>query len=144
MTTTLAPNPTAGAATDELRHTAVHFLAGMPGLEEHTEYRLIGMDGLPVFWLECEAEPEVALPVIMAAHIESGYTFELSDADAHALGLTCADDALVLATLTISQQLGTATANLFAPIVVNRRTFVAKQVILEGSKHSLRHPVDSL
>ncbi|HZQ36229.1 MAG TPA: flagellar assembly protein FliW, partial [Dehalococcoidia bacterium] len=99
---------------------------------------------LPVFWLECEAEPEIALPVIMAAHIEPDYTFELSDVDAQALGLTSAADALVLATLTISQQLGTATANLFAPIVVNRHTFLAKQVILEGSKHSLRHPIDSL
>ncbi len=142
MTTTLAPTPAAEA--EELRQSAVRFLCGMPGLEEHTEYRLIGMDGLPVFWLECEAEPEIALPVIMAAHIAPDYTFELSDADAQALGLTHAEDALVLATLTISQQLGTATANLFAPIVVNRHTFVAKQVILEGSKHSLRHPVDSL
>ncbi len=142
MTTTLAPTPAAEA--DQLQAAAVRFVSGMPGLEEHTAYRLIGMEGLPVFWLECEAAPEIALPVVVAAQIEPDYTFELTDADAHALGLTRAEDALVLATLTISQQLGTATANLFAPIIVNRNTFAAKQVILEGSKHSLRHPVGSL
>src|SRR5579883_1444188 len=135
MTTTLAPTP--AAETDELHESTVHFLSGMPGLEDHTTYRLIGMDGLPVFWLECEAEPEIALPVILAAHIEPNYVFELSDTDAHALGLSRAEDALVLATLTISRQLGTATANLFAPILVNRNTLVAKQVILEGTTYSL-------
>lgn len=142
MTVTLAATPAADG--EELRQVAVHFLAGMPGLEDHTAYRLSAVEGLPIFWLECEAEPEIALPVVMAAHVQPGYTVDLNDADAAALGLTQAEDALVLVTLTISQQLGSATANLIAPIVINRHTFAAKQVIVEGSTHSLRHPIDSL
>lgn len=139
MTTTLA-RPTLIAAMPQ--EIAVRFVAGMPGLDGYTRYNLIGIDDSPVYWLQCEDEPEIALPVVDAFAISSGYSFTLSTADTELLGLAHPADSLVLAVLTVARGTGTITANLLAPIVVNRNTWAAKQVILDGTRHSLHHPVE--
>ena len=138
MTTTLEPSSTADALP---RQIGVRFITGMPGLEAYTRYTLIGIDGSPVYWLECDEEPEIALPVADAFAVAPHYSFKLSDADTRALGLRHAADALVLAVLTVPVGGGTVTANLLAPVVVNRNTWVARQVILDDARYSLRHPV---
>ena len=141
MTTTLA-RPTLIAALP--REISLRFVAGMPGLEGYTRYNLIGIDDSPVYWLQCEDEPEIALPVADAFAVSPRYSFTLSTADTDLLGLGHPSDSLVLVVLTVSRGAGTITANLLAPIVVNRDTWAAKQVILDGTRHSLHHPVEMI
>jgi len=125
------------------QRTTLRFVAGMPGLEEYTRYTLVGIVSSPVYWLECDDEPAIALPVAAAEAISPSYAFELTTADAIALGLGGARDALVLVVLTVSRERGGITANLMAPIVVNRATLAARQVILDGNRYPLRFPVES-
>jgi len=96
---------------------------------------------VPVYWLRCDDAPGIRLPVAEAFAIEPSYSFTLSTADVAALGLARAEDALVLVVLTVRRG-GAITANLFAPIVINRQTWQAKQIILDGTSYSLRHPVE--
>ncbi len=138
MSTTLAPSTPAETV---LQRTAVRFIAGMPGLEEYRAFTLVPVDGGPVYWLECDEEPAIALPVAEAFAVAPQYAFDLYTSDSRALGITEPADALVLVVLAVPPGRGTITANLFAPIVVNRSAGRAKQIILDGSKHSLRHPV---
>jgi flagellar assembly factor FliW len=139
MTTTLAPTT---AATDVPRRIGVRFIAGMPGLEQYTHFTLIGIDDSPGYWLQCDEQPEIALPVADAFGVVPNYSFNMSDADAHVLGLRDAADALVLVVLTAPRG-GIITANLLAPVVVNRNSRVAKQVILDDARYSLRYPLAS-
>jgi flagellar assembly factor FliW len=138
MTTTLAPHITAEAVPQQI---GVHFVSGMPGLEAYRDFTLAGIDDSPVYWLQCDAEPEIALPVADAFAVAPTYSFKLSDADTLALGLRHAADALVLVVLTIPRGPGVITANLLAPIVVNRNTWTARQVILDDARYHLRYPL---
>lgn len=70
-----------------------------------------------------------------------GYVLELNDLDTELLGLTCGEDALVLNIVTVhSSEPQFVTANLIGPVVINRRTRVARQVIISNSdSYSPRH-----
>ncbi len=139
MTTTLAPMSPATAVPHEI---GLRLIAGMPGLEDYSRFTLVGIDDGPVYWLQCNDEPGIALPVADAFAVAPDYSFELSTLDANTLGLQHAADALVLAVLTVpAGDGGPITANLLAPLVVNRNTWLAKQVILDGTRHSLRQPL---
>lgn len=135
MTTTLEPTATTTAVPREI---GLRFAAEMPGLDGYRHYTLSGIDDGPIYWLRCDQAPEIVLPVANAFAVAPGYTFELPDADAAALHLRHAADALVLTVLTVASS-GEITANLLAPLVVNCNTWTAKQVILDGSRHHLRH-----
>jgi flagellar assembly factor FliW len=119
----------------------LRFVAGMPGLEEYRDWTLIPIEDCPLYWLQCEAEPALALPLADAPAVLPDYAFELSTADVYALDLRAAEEALVLVVLTVPADGGAITANLLAPVVVNVRTWAAKQVILDGTRYSLRHPL---
>jgi flagellar assembly factor FliW len=138
MVTTLAPSGTgAGIAAEQ----PVRFVAGMPGLEQYTAYTLVAIDDSPVYWLRCDDEPQIMLPVAEAFAVSPAYTFDLSEADGRDLGLTTAGDALVFVVLTLAIDCDQITANLVGPIVINRHTWFAKQVILDTGDHSLRQPL---
>jgi flagellar assembly factor FliW len=136
MTTMIAPADSAAVVSE----TALTFVTPLPGLEPFTTYTLIGQIDEPVYWLQCADEPSITLPLIEAGVVPD-YSFQLSTADELALGLADADDALAFVILTVPRAGGRITANLLAPIVVNRRTLAAKQVILDGSRYSVRHPL---
>src|SRR4051812_21373286 len=65
-TITAAPMAACSAVT-------VKFVHGLPGLEEYRTFTLIGVDGLPVYLLQCEEEPAVVLPVAEAFAVVSDY-----------------------------------------------------------------------
>ena len=60
---------------------------------------------------------------------------------AQRLELVAAEDALVLLVLTAGESLASSTANLIAPIVVNRNTYRAAQVGLDHQDLPLAAPL---
>ena len=70
-----------------------------------------------------------------------GYGVELADADAQALGLCGPEEALVRCVLTVQEEAEETTANLMAPIVLNQRGRVGRQVLLQETNMPLRYPV---
>jgi flagellar assembly factor FliW len=129
--------------TSTIEQQPLRFVSGMPGLEEYDRFTLTAVDGGPLYWLTCVDEPVIALPAADAFAVDPEYSFELSDGDVEVLALRKALDALVLSVLTVSPQ-GQVTANLLAPVIVNRTNGAARQVILDGTSYELRHPVMSL
>ncbi len=69
------------------------------------------------------------------------YAPEIDDATAGRLEIKAADDAMLLVLLTVGPDLGSTTANLFAPIVVNVHTRQAAQVTLVNAGYSLKAPL---
>ena len=64
-------------------------------------------------------------------------------ADRERLALSTAEDALVLVILTVAERIEQTTANLMAPIVVNRHTGEALQALLVSSEYEIRTPLVS-
>lgn len=78
---------------------------------------------------------------IVAGDVMPTYRPELSDDQAEELGLESPEDAALFAIVNPSN--GRPTVNLLAPIVVNKRTNTAAQVILDGD-WPVSQPLDEM
>ncbi|MGE3961802.1 MAG: flagellar assembly protein FliW [Dehalococcoidia bacterium] len=114
------------------------FDPGVGGFESLRRYALIPEQDSPVEWLQSLEDPDVAFALLEPFAFKPDYAFELADADAEALGMREAQDALVRCVLTLHEDPEKITANLLAPLIFSRRTHMARQVILQNNDYALR------
>ena len=115
---------------------------GMIGFEGHESYCLIDHQRESVFkWLHSTQDPDLAFLVVDPSDVVSDYEVELPDWDVEFLGLKDANEAVVVATVTIDVDSELITANLLAPIVINSRTRIGRQVVLDKSDYEMKHEV---
>ena len=121
----------------------VHFAAGLPGFPEVHRFRLKpwGPPGSPYLLLRALDDPEVGFVVVPPWVFYPDYEFDLDDETAERLGLAVSEDAIVLAVVTLRDRPDEATINLLGPIVVNRHTHAAAQVVLPTAGYSVRAPL---
>lgn len=108
-------------------------LGGLAGFPDAQRYALVELaQTSPLFMLRSLDVPGLEFVVAPPALFFPEYAPEVDDATAARLALIDAADALLLVVLTVGEGIGTATANLLAPIVINQRTRAAAQVVLQG------------
>ncbi|MCU1500374.1 MAG: Flagellar assembly factor FliW [Acidimicrobiales bacterium] len=120
----------------------LRFEAGLPGFPEAHRFALVTWgDDSPFSILTClEGEsPEflVAPPVAFFPD----YEVEIDDETADRIGLSAAEDALLLVIVNVADGPQQATANLRAPIVVNRHSLRAVQAVLDDDSLPVRQPL---
>jgi flagellar assembly factor FliW len=116
---------------------------GIIGFGDYRRAELLySEDRLPYLWMRLHG-PDVLHFVVMepSAEIIPGYEPELFDEDAAQLDLRGADDAMILNIVTLGDHPeAAATINLIGPIIVNRRTRVARQrIIANHGRYSAQH-----
>jgi flagellar assembly factor FliW len=113
---------------------------GLLGFEKIKQYVLLSNSNeAPFSWLRMLDDTELAFIVICPFEVFPEYQPDVPDEDMAFLGITKPEDVLLYSIVTLRRQ-GRATVNLKGPIVVNRHTLVAKQVILSNSADfSLEH-----
>lgn len=102
---------------------------GLLGFEEFKRFSLLTRPAeAPFLRLRALDNPKLAFLVMPPSVVLPAYGPNIAEQDAQFLGLQNAEDGLVLNIVTVRgpQQ---ATINLKGPIVLNRRTLLAKQVI---------------
>jgi flagellar assembly factor FliW len=99
---------------------------------------------LPFMWLREEKKDGLAFIVLEPGGIIPNYSVEVSDADVQVLGITGPEDTMILNIVTLPpDQVGKISLNLVGPIIVNRRTLVGKQCIINNHEEfSARHLLD--
>jgi flagellar assembly factor FliW len=117
------------------------FFPGLGGFEDHHHYAVIADADSPVEWLQSTSDPNVVFALLEPFVFAPDYSFEMADADAAALGLQRPEDAVVRTILTLRDSAASITANLMAPIVLNPRTRLGRQIVLQETELSLRFPV---
>lgn len=117
------------------------FFPGLGGFEEHHHYAVIADGDSPVEWLQSTGDPAVVFALLEPFLFMPDYSFEMADADAAALGLQRPDEAVVRTILTLRDSAAEITANLIAPIVLNPRTRLGRQILLQDSDLPLRFSV---
>jgi flagellar assembly factor FliW len=118
------------------------FPEGVPGFERHRRFALIEDAKLaPFCWLQSLHDPLVGFLVIEPGLLVADYEFDISDPDVELLGLDDPSEARVLSILVVPENVRAMTANLQAPLIVNPRKRIAKQVILTDERFPLRYPV---
>jgi flagellar assembly factor FliW len=114
---------------------------GVAGFPDSETFALVELSATsPLFRLCSLDAPGLDFLVAPPAVFFPDYAPEIDDASAARLGLTDAEDALLLVLLTVGEDVGCATANLMAPVVINARTRQAAQVVVEGT-YPLRAPL---
>jgi flagellar assembly factor FliW len=122
--------------------TILSFPEGVPGFERHRHFAMVQDPKLaPFSWLQSLHDPLVGFLVIQAGLLVRDYEFDISDPDVELLGLDNASEASVYSILVVPEDVRAMTANLQAPLIMNPRKRIAKQVILTDERFPLRYPV---
>jgi flagellar assembly factor FliW len=118
----------------------VTFPAGLPGFPHAHRFRLApwGPAGSPYLLLSAIDNPEIGFVLVPPWVFYPDSEFEMDAPSAERLGLNESGDAVVFAVVTVGERPEEATLNLLGPIVVNRRTHEAAQVVLPASGYSVR------
>jgi len=119
---------------------ALTFLAPPPGLAPHVDFALAPVDGADgLFAMRAVDDAELRLYLVDPRSVLSEYAPVLTDEQADGLALETPDDALILVVAHPSAD--GVSVNLLAPVIVNRTTGAAAQVILEDQDYPLRAPL---
>lgn len=117
------------------------FQPGLLGFDQLHRFVIIEEVDSPVEWLQSVDDPRVAFAMLDPFTFCPDYGFELPDADAAALGLEAPQDAQVRAILAVRESAQQITANLMAPVILNKRAHMGRQIVLQDSDWPLRFPV---
>jgi len=121
----------------------ITFPAGLPGFPTAHRFQLApwGPAGTPFLLLSSSDDPAVGFVVVPPWVFYPEYEFELDSGTAERLALSAAEDAVVFAVVTLRERAEDSTLNLLGPIVVNRFTHEAAQVVLPSAGYSVRAPL---
>jgi len=134
-------------ALDVEERKVITFPDGMPGFEAHRLFTLVphhtadSGKGSPFVWLQSLEDGSLAFLAMEPHQAFPDYAPRVPRAELEALSLT--EEAArprLYSLLTIPQgdPVG-ITANLMAPVVVNARARIAKQIVLNTDQYGLRH-----
>jgi len=116
---------------------------GLIGFPDYTQAELLYREQqLPFLWLRLHGlKDSIYFIVIEPAGVVPGYEPELFDHDAADLGISDQSQALVLNIVSLrSQSPIDATVNLVGPIILNRRTRIARQLVVANySRYSAQY-----
>lgn len=116
------------------------FVAPPPGLAPHVDFALTPVDGAEgLFTLRAVDDADLRLYLVDPQTLMDEYSPILTDEQTAGLALTSPDEAAVFVVANPSAD--GVSVNLLAPVVVNRGTGAAAQVILEDQDYPLRAPL---
>ena len=131
-------------ADTEVQIPEIRFTTGLPGFPEAKRFALVNLsDEGPFAVMRCLDDPSLEFIVVPPIVFFPDYEPELDDSTAERIGLENAEDALVLAMVTVGEDISKATANLLGPIVINRHSNEAIQAVLTKSGYETRTPLVS-
>lgn len=124
----------------------IQFPQGIPAFEEEKEFVVIPLGAQsPFVTLQSVKTPSVGFMAVYPYHFKEDYTFDLEQEDLQQLKIEKSEDVLVYAILTLKDTLENSTMNLLAPVAINVKKQIGKQVVLhENAEHPLRYPLKPL
>ena len=125
--------------TDTL--TCVHFADGIPAFETEQDFALIPVaEDSPYIFMQSFVTPELAFLLTRPFLFFPDYNCELGDDVVEALAIESDEDAVIYTLVTVPDgDVSRLSANLLAPVVVNKKNGKARQVILEKSDYTTKH-----
>ncbi len=119
----------------------LNFPKGLFGFEDYHKYALIEAEYEPFFWLQSLDEKGLAFLLVDPFLIVNDYELDIDDKMLSDIGISSPTDVYVWSVVTVPADGGPVTANLQGPLVVNRKTQTALQVILSDSKWTTKHNI---
>jgi len=122
----------------------ITFPEGMLGFSKIDQYVIIERADDSLFlWLQALKKPTVAFPLLEPQILERSYKVEMLEEDLKILKIKDLKHAKVFSIITIPTDPTKMTANLKAPVVINVKDRLAKQVILHAQDYPIRKSIFS-
>lgn len=128
----------------EIEETSIiQFEEGIPGFLDEKQFVLVPLnENSPFLTLQSIKTVEVGFMVATPYAFKRDYTFDLPQSDVDQLKIEKPEDVLVYGILTLKDTLLSSTINLLAPVVINAKMNLAKQIVLPGlDEQALRYPL---
>ena len=119
----------------------VRFADGIPAFEDEHEFVVLPYEeGTPYMFLQSMVTPELAFLMTDPFVFFPDYSFELDDENMEKLAINSMDDVLVCTLISVPRSgVADMTTNLLAPVVINRHTMQARQIVLEKTQYTTKH-----
>ncbi len=128
--------------TLSLEGTKLFFPEGIIGFEDYKEYRIVKEKSKePFFWLQSEKDSEVNFIIIDPLEFKQDYRPVLAEADKLALQVSDIDECQCYVIVCVPEGSDQISANLLAPLMVNKQKNICKQVVLQEQDYSVQHLV---
>lgn len=120
----------------------IEFKNGIPGFEQLKKFILIPIEGNEMFSLLHSIEDiNIGLIVISPFSIKKDYEIKLNEKTIKNLNILSEKDVLILNTVTLNSDVKKITTNLRAPFIINIKTRLGEQVILNDDKYLIKFPL---
>lgn len=117
----------------------INFSEGLLGFEKLTKFFVVDPgDSTLILWLQSTEDESIAFPIIEPKIFKPDYIAKLLPADMNSVELESIAEAKIYSILTIPSDITTMSANLKAPIVINNQKNIARQIVLQDNKLSVK------
>ena len=118
------------------------FPEALYGFDQEKEFVLLPLDpniDSPMEWLQSLRTPELAFIVTDPFLFLPQYKMVLNDDEKHQLKIESTESVVIRVIVTIPKVHTEMTANLVAPLVINRKNRLAKQIVLTSAEYDTKH-----
>ena len=118
----------------------INFPQGIPGFVEEKDYVLLPLgEESPFLVLQAVNNANLAFITLEPGNFIQGYEFEISDNVVEKLKIEDNKEVMVLAIATVKDDLQDMTVNLAAPVVINVKERLGKQIILNNEDYPVKY-----
>ena len=118
------------------------FPEALYGFDREKEFVLLPLDpkvDSPMEWLQSLMTPELSFIVTDPFLFVPQYKMVLNDDEKHQLKVESTESVKIRVIVTIPRVHSEMTANLVAPIVINQKNCLAKQIVLTSAEYDTKH-----
>ncbi|WP_259549294.1 flagellar assembly protein FliW [Heyndrickxia sp. FSL K6-6286] len=120
----------------------LYFQNGIPGFPDEEQFIILALPNQDLFSvLQSIGTADLAFIITNPFYFIDNYQFKLDQATIDQLEIETDVGISVLGIVTVHEPFEKTTANLQAPIVINTKNNLAKQVILNDSIYKIKHPL---
>lgn len=118
----------------------IRFKEGILGFEQYKNFIVHDPnDSTLILWLQSTEATHIAFPIIEPQIFKNDYCPMLMPSDMNSLELLSPNDSKVYTILTIPADFTLMSSNLKAPLIINLKKNIAKQVVLQDNKLTVKH-----
>lgn len=119
----------------------ITFTAPILGFDHLKQYALLDYNRPPFYLLQSIEDKDIAFLLIDPCLFRPDYSPSPAKSDLQALKITSPDELVTLAIVTVPAEHKDMTANLQGPILINKKTREARQIISTDQRWKTKHKI---
>lgn len=122
----------------------IQFPNGLPGFEDIKEFVVLPLEEeSPFAILQSIKQQEIGFVIAFPFAFKQDYEFDVTEEDKEELKIEVPEDLITYTIVTLKEPFNSSTLNLQAPVLINHKQKIAKQLVLHDAEvYPLRFPIE--